>query len=221
MLGDRRCSRSVISAAGFGVGVLNADTGHVGTDRWPFRTTQSGFVHSSRRWVNVVDMSMIHSGVSFPTQGPRRGTAIAGPAADSVQSRFWPLQKKIGIFPDLNPDLAGIPDFGESGIPIWLESRIREIGNPDFAGIPDSGNRESRFCRDREFPSRCRGIGDLGVWRIVIAIIESGYARIFETAVTQRRRQGHWQSILLVECAMSPFQECAPARRQSHSNVTG
>ena len=43
--------------------------------------------------------------------------------------------KKIGIFPDLNPDLAGIPDFGKSGIPIWPESRIREIGNPDFAGI--------------------------------------------------------------------------------------
>jgi hypothetical protein len=82
-----------------------------------------------------------------------------------VQSRFWPLQKKIGIFPDLNPDLAGIPDFGESGIPIWPESRIREIGNPDLAGIPDSGNRESRFCRDRENKPRCPGIGDFGVWR--------------------------------------------------------
>jgi hypothetical protein len=71
--------------------------------------------------------------------------------------------KKIGIFPDLNPDLAGIPDFGKSGIPIWPESGIREIGNPDLAGIRDSGNRESRFCRDRENKPRCPGIGDFGV----------------------------------------------------------
>ena len=45
--------------------------------------------------------------------------------------------KKIGIFPDLNPDLAGIPDWG---------------------------NRESRFGRDRENKPRCPGIGDFGVW---------------------------------------------------------
>ena len=36
-------------------------------------------------------------------------------AAGSVQSWFWPLQR-IGTFPDLSPDLAGI-------------STIREIGN--------------------------------------------------------------------------------------------
>jgi hypothetical protein len=46
-----------------------------------------------------------------------------------------PKSPNPGIFPDLNPDLAGIPDFGKSGVPIWPESRIREIGNPDFAGI--------------------------------------------------------------------------------------
>jgi hypothetical protein len=73
--------------------------------------------------------------------------------------------KKIGIFPDLNPDLAGIPGFGKWGIPIW-------------PGFRDSGNGESRFGRDfgiREMgnpglagigaiPPRCRGIGDFGVW---------------------------------------------------------
>jgi hypothetical protein len=41
---------------------------------------------------------------------------------------------------------------------------IREIGHPDLAGIPDSGNRESRFGRDRENKPRCPGIGDFGVW---------------------------------------------------------
>ena len=44
----------------------------------------------------------------------------------------------IGIFPDLNPDLAGIPGF----------AGIRETGNPGLVGIRDSGNRESRFGRD-------------------------------------------------------------------------
>jgi hypothetical protein len=67
-----------------------------------------------------------------------------------VQSRFWLLQKKSG-FSRINPDLAGIPDFGKSGIPIWPESGIREIGHPDWAGIRDSGNRESRFGRNPGF----------------------------------------------------------------------
>ena len=74
--------------------------------------------------------------------------------------------KKIGIFPDLNPDLAGIR--GISGIPAPI---------PDLAWIP--GHRASRFGRDpgiREtgnpglagigaIPPRCRGIGDFGVWQ--------------------------------------------------------
>ena len=51
--------------------------------------------------------------------------------------------QKIGIFPDLNPGLVGIPGFGESGIPVWSGSR-------------DSGNRESRFGRDPGI----RGIGN-------------------------------------------------------------
>jgi hypothetical protein len=36
-------------------------------------------------------------------------------------------------------------------------------------GIPDSGNRESRFGRDRENKPRCPGIGDFGVWSVVDA----------------------------------------------------
>jgi hypothetical protein len=90
--------------------------------------------------------------------GRRGGRGAAG---------LW--RKKLGIFPDLNPDLAGIPGFGKWGIPIWPgfrdsgngESRlgrdlctdfgIREMGNPGLAGIG-------------AIPPRCRGIGDFGVW---------------------------------------------------------
>ena len=71
----------------------------------------------------------------------------------------------------MNPDLVGIPGFGKSGIPVWSGSR-------------DSGNRESRFCRDREFPSRCRGIGDFGVWLPQALLIDPG--QVLSTTSTVR-----------------------------------
>jgi hypothetical protein len=62
------------------------------------------------------------------------GSLAAGSLAWSGQVPSSQVSE-IGIFPDLNPDLAGIPGFGKSGIPIWPKSRIRDIGIPDFAGI--------------------------------------------------------------------------------------
>jgi hypothetical protein len=57
---------------------------------------------------------------------------MAGPAADSVQSRFWSRPKKLG-FPGFESRFGRNPGFGKSGIPIWPESRIRETGNPDYS----------------------------------------------------------------------------------------
>ena len=83
------------------------------------------------------------------TAASKRLLAVDPSFSDSVQSRFWPLQKNRD-FPGFESRFGRNPGF-------------REIGNPDLAGIPDLGNRESRFCRARENKPRYPGIGDFGV----------------------------------------------------------
>jgi hypothetical protein len=56
------------------------------------------------------------------------------PNRESIWKSGIDLPNRESIWPESGiPAKSRIP--AKSGIPIWPESRIREIGNPDFAGI--------------------------------------------------------------------------------------
>ncbi len=70
------------------------------------------------------------------------------------------------MFPDLNPDLAGIPGFaGEMGIPIRPVSRIRGIGESRFGrdpGIREIGNPDSAGIGKIDPDARASGFSGSG-----------------------------------------------------------
>ena len=102
--------------------------------------------------------------------------------------------KYSGFCPD--PDLVGIPGFGKSGIPVWSGSR-------------DSGNRESRFCRDRENPPRCPGIGDFGVW--MRAMGASACQAV--PATTLPGQWATWAPAAACQCALRLAPPCRSGRQ--------
>ena len=64
----------------------------------------------------------------------------------------------------LGPPFGTTSERNLNSLFIMNSAGEEDEGQVDSAGIPDSGNRESRFCRDRENNPRCPGIGDFGVW---------------------------------------------------------